>query len=185
MPPETLEVLVDFFKALADASRLQIIGLLAQQERTVEEIATMLELRAPTVSHHLKRLKSLNLVSVRAEGTSRYYKLDEHGLRFLSKEVLQTEAIVSAGGADKVGSFERKVLKAFIKDGKLVQIPSQHKKRAVILNHILELFEWDRRYPEAELNAIIAELHPDTATLRRELIGARLMERERNVYWRV
>ena len=44
--------LVDVFKALADSSRLKIVGLLAQQPCTVEQLAAMLGLKAPTISHH-------------------------------------------------------------------------------------------------------------------------------------
>jgi hypothetical protein len=45
-------------------------------------------------------------------------------------------------------------------------------------------FEEGRRYPEREVNQIIKRHHPDCATLRRELIGARLMQREKGTYWR-
>jgi len=48
----------------------------------------------------------------------------------------------------------------------------------------IERFETGRRYPEKEVNAIISRHHPDFATLRRELIGARLMRRESGIYWR-
>ena len=47
------EELVTFFKALSDANRLKIIGLLAQQPYSVEELAALLNLKASTVSHHL------------------------------------------------------------------------------------------------------------------------------------
>ncbi|MEZ4544419.1 MAG: metalloregulator ArsR/SmtB family transcription factor [Cyanobacteriota/Melainabacteria group bacterium] len=51
-----------FFKALSDESRLKIVGILASGDRSVEELASLLELRAPTVSHHLSRLKKTGLV---------------------------------------------------------------------------------------------------------------------------
>ncbi len=50
------EQLLTFFKALADANRLKIIGLLSQQAYSVEQLAALLNLRPPTVSHHLKLL---------------------------------------------------------------------------------------------------------------------------------
>lgn len=64
--------LVTFFKALADSSRLKIVGLLAQRPYTVEQLAAMLDLRPSTVSHHLSRLTEAGLVSARAEG---YYSV--------------------------------------------------------------------------------------------------------------
>ena len=60
--------LLAFFKAMANESRLKIVGLLAQRERSVQELAELLALKEPTVSHHLAVLKDLGLVSVRAEG---------------------------------------------------------------------------------------------------------------------
>jgi hypothetical protein len=49
----------------------------------------------------------------------------------------------------------------------------------------MTLFEADRRYPEAEVNAIIQEKHWDSATLRREMIGHRMLARDNGVYWRL
>ena len=56
-----VEELLEFFKALADANRLKIVGLLAQDEYTVEEMAEILKLRPSTVSHHLTRLSKAGL----------------------------------------------------------------------------------------------------------------------------
>jgi DNA-binding transcriptional ArsR family regulator len=50
------EELVSFFKALADANRLKIVGLLSQQPYSVEQLAAMLHLRPSTISHHLAKL---------------------------------------------------------------------------------------------------------------------------------
>ena len=59
--------LVSFYKALADANRLKIIGLLARQAYSVEELAALLELKPSTVSHHLARLTQVGLVSAHSE----------------------------------------------------------------------------------------------------------------------
>jgi len=64
-PPE---VLLQFCKAMADESRLKVIGMVSAAERTVEELASMLNLKEPTVSHHLAVLKQLDLVKLRADG---------------------------------------------------------------------------------------------------------------------
>ncbi len=65
MKNEKLQNLLRFFKALADESRLKIIGILASQECSVEELAVLLELKEPTISHHLTKLKQLELVRMR------------------------------------------------------------------------------------------------------------------------
>ena len=72
--------LVAFFKALADSNRLKIVGLLAQQPYSVEELAALLELKPPTVSHHLSKLAEVGLVSARAEGYYSVYQLEEAAL---------------------------------------------------------------------------------------------------------
>ena len=65
------------------------------------------------------------------------------------------------------------------------EIPASRKKRDVILDWLADRFEHGVRYPEPELNTIIKRHHPDSATLRRELIGGRWMAREAGVYWRL
>ena len=80
--------LVDFFKALADPSRLKIVGLLTRKPCTVEELAAMLDLRASTISHHLAFLKHIGLVSARAEGYYSVYQLEEKALQEKSKRLL-------------------------------------------------------------------------------------------------
>ena len=81
MSDEQLRLLVQFFKVMADESRLKIIGLLSTGERSVGELAELLGLQEPTVSHHLGRLRELNLVEMRAEGNTRYYWLNRRRRR--------------------------------------------------------------------------------------------------------
>lgn len=50
--------------------------LLAQGERSVDELVEALEVRQPTVSHHLAKLRALGLVKLRKEGQVHYYSLD-------------------------------------------------------------------------------------------------------------
>src|SRR5512137_2305156 len=69
--------LLELFKALADANRLKIIGLLARQPYSGEELSALLNLQPSTVSHHLSRLSSVGLVSARAEGYYNVYHLEE------------------------------------------------------------------------------------------------------------
>jgi len=76
-----LEQTVALLKGLADISRLRMLGLLSQEEHTVEELAAALTLTEPTVSHHLSRLKTLGLVTMREEGTRHRYRADGDALR--------------------------------------------------------------------------------------------------------
>src|SRR5690349_7700378 len=90
-----LERVLALFKALADASRLRLLGILASGEHSVEDLAAMLSLRAPTVSHHLMRLRQLGLISLRTDGNVHFYRLDEPALARLSRDVLSPERVAS------------------------------------------------------------------------------------------
>ncbi|HEY2791252.1 MAG TPA: DUF2087 domain-containing protein [Micromonosporaceae bacterium] len=76
------------------------------------------------------------------------------------------------------------VLRAFIRDGRLVSIPAAHGKRQIILEHIAACFEPGVRYPEAAVDAVLRAWHEDYVSLRRYLIDGDFMSREDNVYWR-
>lgn len=80
--------------------------------------------------------------------------------------------------------YDQKVLRTFLVDGRIKQIPAQRKKRQVLLRHIIGHFEKERVYREAEVNAILARFHEDVATLRREMIDTGLMVRYRGEYAR-
>jgi DNA-binding CsgD family transcriptional regulator len=178
------ETLLAFFKALADESRLRIVGLLAQGERSVQELATLLDLKEPTISHHLAILKAQGLVSVRAEGTTRWHRLDASALEGMSRRVLEPAA--AAAKPAEPETWDAKVLRGFVDgDGRLAVIPASRRKRGVVLRWLMTLFDADRRYSEAEVNAVIQQKHSDSATLRRELIGHRMLAREGGVYWRL
>ena len=81
--------------------------------------------------------------------------------------------------------FEAKVLRSFFRDGRLVSIPAQDRKKRVVLRHLLELcFPEDRAYLEKEVNQRLALLHPDVAALRRHLVDFGLMTRASGEYRR-
>ncbi|HLY32047.1 MAG TPA: metalloregulator ArsR/SmtB family transcription factor [Ktedonobacterales bacterium] len=195
-----IETLLSYLKALADQSRLRLLGVLATGPRSVEELATLLDLKAPTVSHHLARLKDLGLVGMRADRNTHVYLLDRGGLERLAKlfgtfsaptavAMLAGDTATAPDGAHDLFSevadpWERKVLRDFFVGERLKEIPAQAKKRMVVIKWLATRFEWERDYSEAEVNAILKRHHDDVAYLRRELIGARLMRREQGHYWR-
>jgi len=185
MSENEIQTLLAFFKALSDASRLKIVGVLAEREATVGELAALLALKEPTVSHHLSRLKSLGLVAARAEGNSRIYRLCPEELERMSKAVLSPASLQMAASQVDEGAWERKVMRSFLEGERLVSIPASRKKREVILRWLVEKFEPGERLNELEVNERIKRHHPDCATLRRELVGANLMRREKGIYWRV
>jgi predicted transcriptional regulator len=179
------EELVTFFKALADASRLKIVGLLAQKPYSVEELAAILDLKPSTISHHLARLAEAGLVSAKAEGYYSVYQLDQEALRKTTRSIFSTEQMSAATENMDLDAYDRKVLADFtLPDGRLKEIPAQRKKLDVVLRRLAEEFEAGRRYSEKEVNEKLSHFHEDTATLRRELVGGGLMQRQSGEYWR-
>lgn len=181
------EELVTFFKALSDASRLKIIGLLAQQPYSVEELAALLDLKASTVSHHLAKLSQVGLVSAKAESYYNVYQLDEKALETKSRSIFSQENLAASVADVDADAYDNKVIKDYVrKDGSLKTIPAQRKKLEAILRYVVKAFEVNKRYDEKKVNEILSGYHEDTATLRRELVGYGLMKREGGGgdYWR-
>jgi predicted transcriptional regulator len=179
--------LVTFFKALADANRLKIVGLLAQQPYSVEELAALLDLKPSTVSHHLAKLAQVGLVSAKTQSYYNVYQLDEKALESKSKSLFSHENLAASVADVDADAYDNKVLKDYTrKDGSLKTIPAQRKKLDAVLRHVVQAFELNKKYNEKKVNEILGKYHEDTATLRRELVGAKLMKREGGggEYWR-
>jgi predicted transcriptional regulator len=179
--------ILDFAKALADATRLKIVGLLAQQPYSVEELAALLDLKASTVSHHLAKLAQAGLVSAKTESYYNVYQLDEKALENKSKTLFSQENLTASVADVDADAYDNKVIKDYVKkDGSLKTIPAQQKKLEAILRYIVKSFKVDKRYTEKQVNEILSQFHEDTASLRRELIGYKLMKREGGggEYWR-
>ena len=175
--------IVPIFKALADETRIQIMALLSVRELSVEELASAVELTAPTVSHHLARLREVRLVEARHEQYYTVYRFSKQPLFDALRAVADGPA--KGAVAEDLARYDRKVIGDYLVDGKLKTIPAQRKKREVILRLLAERFETGRSYPEKDVNLIIAEYHDDFATLRRELISYKLLERQNGIYTRV
>jgi biotin operon repressor len=182
------EEAVAFFKALADATRLKIVGLLAQQPYSVEELAALLNLKASTVSHHLAKLAQVGLVSAKTESYYNVYQLDEKALQSKSQNLFSQENLAASVVDVDADAYDNKVIGDYTrKDGSLKTIPAQRKKLEAILRYVVKAFEPGKRYSEKQVNEMLGKYHEDTATLRRELVGYKLMNREGGVgeYWRV
>ena len=178
--------LLAFFKALSDANRLKIVGLLAVRAQTVEQLAAALNLSSSAISHHLSRLCESDLVTEKVEGHSSIYTLQTERLEEMSKRLLKTENRDRSAEDVDLEAFDRKVLRDFLTpDGQLKSFPAQEKKLLVILRHIIKTFEPNRRYLEKEVNEIIKRYHADSASIRRHFVDYKFMARENGEYWRI
>lgn len=182
MPDISAELTLQFFKALADESRLRIVALLTDRERSVQEIAQRMKLREPTISHHLSILKELDLVTSRADGTTRWYRLNDDVLRKFKSAVFKPDNLARLAAPRPPMDAEAKVLSHYLDGERLTKIPDTRRKRWVILKWLAAKFEPGVEYSEAEVNTIIKRHHEDCAFLRREMIGDRMLARAGGVY---
>lgn len=171
------------FKCLSDKSRLRILNNLLKEAMYVELLAERLDLSPSTVSFHLKKLESCGLVKSSKE---QYYVIYTVNRELLSGTLLSLVETEEPDSEEELRQqeYRDKILKNFIKNGKLVQIPVQRKKRRVILEEMLKQFEHNREYKEREVNIIIADFHDDFCTLRREMIMEKMFTRDKGVYQR-
>ncbi len=71
----------DAFNAVAEPRRRQILDVLADGERPVNDLVALLGLAQPQVSKHLRVLREVGLVDVREEGRQRMYRLNGQPLK--------------------------------------------------------------------------------------------------------
>jgi DNA-binding transcriptional ArsR family regulator len=182
--------LLTALKALSDASRLRIVGLLAEGKKmSVEDLAAALSLTPGTVVHHLKRLREANLVESQARPPYMDYSLRIGRLGQIGQE-LHRLAREQAGETtepmqrpDWATADEGRTLRAFFDGDRLLSIPAQHSKRLTVLRQLAEtVFERKRKYPEKEVNQLLAVRYPDSASLRRYLVDEGFMTRKNSVY---
>jgi predicted transcriptional regulator len=181
------DALLAFFKALADANRLKIVGFLAQRPYAVGELAEVLGLSISTTSNHLSCLAHVGLVSARAKGHYSIYSLETRVLQDMARRLLQTDNLPKLSHPQDTPAYELKVLDTFTDaEGRITAFPAQGKKFLVLLRYVLHAFESGVHYTEKQVNEILLRFNEDTALLRRGMIEYHLMEREGGGadYWR-
>lgn len=177
-----LNRLVEFHKTLGDPTRLRILSLLSSGPLHGQAIAGKLGLTAPTITHHLRKLRDINVVYERRDKNTIYFYLNHSVVKQHSESILQ---LIEGKEIDmKEPSEERQKVIAnfFTKDGRLKTIPSQRKKKLFVFEHLLKGLEKGKKYKEKEINDYILQFHDDYATIRREFIINHYMYRENGIY---
>ena len=93
--PGEQDLLAKYFRALGDPTRLRVLELIADGERSVGDLVTALELSQPKVSNHLACLRWCGFVTTRREHRTIYYRLADDRLRqivMLARELLSQNA---------------------------------------------------------------------------------------------
>lgn len=168
-------------KLLADETRLEILGILLKEDSYVEKIACELSLTPATICYHLKKMESLGVVNCSRSQFYIIYSLNREIFdKPLYELIKKDEEIVNTEE-----KYKKEVISNFFKYGRLTHIPTQRKKREIVLAEILEQFDLGREYSEKEVNEIIMRYHEDFCTIRREMIAFGMMTRDHEIYKRV
>jgi hypothetical protein len=179
---DTNPEMLDYVKAMSNPERLRIIGLLSQESATRAEIAVRLKLSAKDSLNHLAFLEHVGAV-IQTDGV---FTLNHDKLALLAREKL-AELRHSYTLPEDLDEKSKKTLKACLNsDGSIRQIPAAPQLQ-VILNYLIQFFEFDTNYTEKEVNTILKRFNEDTAGLRRDLVDAKMLARisDGSRYWRV
>ncbi|MDP4086447.1 MAG: metalloregulator ArsR/SmtB family transcription factor [Bacillota bacterium] len=179
-----LNKVVEFHKALGDLTRIRIIALLQQGPLHGQAIAGKLGLKAPTITHHIAKLRDVGLIKERRDKNTIYFSLNTKILEMSAKAILAVGIGGNSNMEMSITEEERTAIikNFFTKDGKLKTFPAQRKKKLVVLAHMIQSLEFGKVYPEKEINEFLKQFYDDYATLRRELIMCQFMYRENNEY---
>lgn len=173
--------LLDFFKALSDPVRLRLAGHLIAGPATLSALAAAAGISASDCSRHVERLTGLGLVRRENEGGRVQYRLDEAWLRECSSALLDSPRSRARAGATDERS---RVLAAFVRDGRLLAIPTGDQRKLFVLDLIARRFDAGRTYMEREVSEILKEFYAyDFVTLRRLLVDFQFLNRAEGVYW--
>jgi len=175
--------MLQFVKALSHADRLRVLGVLAREVASMQEISEALGMPVREVFEHLTALAQGGVVVEQDER----WQIDSKNVEALTRRQFEGQVRESYQPAPDLGEKSRKVLAAYLNpDGTIKQLPFQPSKLQVILDYILEAFTPGVIYTEKEVNMVIRRFHLDTAGLRRDLIDRGMLERKSDgsQYWR-
>jgi hypothetical protein len=163
---------------LAEHDRLVVFAAVVLGSSSPATVAARTGLSARDTQRALRRLEQGGLI-----GTVDGWLVAREAA---FKEAVREYAVRGPEAADDLDPDRAKaaVLRVFVRDGRLTQIPATRAKRRIILEHLVASFEPGVKYPEREVDAVLRAWHPDHASLRRFLVDEGLMSREKGVYWR-
>lgn len=176
---------IALFKCLSDKSRLQILKSLAMEDMYVERLAERLGISASTVSFHLKKLTDAGAVTSYKSQYYTMYSLKKDIFETSILDILQARSDEADLQAQRDQKYRQQVIDTFFEYGKLKAIPAQRKKERIVLEIIVQAFEYDRKYTEREVNIIIADFYDDFCAIRRDMISEKLLARDSGLYWRL
>lgn len=163
--------------ALADPQRRTIFAAVQLGADTFDRVAERTGLAHPAVAKGLGRLVEMGVVV--ADGGVLAVPVDVFG-----DAARAARAKPPTDEHADLPDDARKVMNAFVADGRLLSIPTSHTKRLVVLDWLSQGFEPGRRYSEPMVNLLLGQRHADTAALRRHLVDEGFLDRDAGEYWR-
>jgi hypothetical protein len=162
---------------LADAHRRRVFAAIELGALHVDEVLAATGLSSTQVAKALGKLVETGLVVSNADGLAIAGDSFQQAARQANARPVSTEF-------DDAPDDARKVLRAFVVDGRLQSIPVAEGKKLVILDWLAQDFEPGTTYTEKMVNLILGKRHADTAALRRYLVDFGFLDRAEGQYWR-
>lgn len=178
---------MSFLKLIADKTRLNIIGLLAEQPRSGDELAALLEVNPSTISQHISRMKKIGLIQVRAEQYYNIYEVDFERVGTFVGELTAVNLANRVLDSDSINfkAYKEQILKKWLHEGSLQGVPSQIQHRPVLINWLLDKFEQDKKYGHEQVRDVMAAYCAPKfqATWRRLLLKEGFLCRSKGGQW--
>jgi hypothetical protein len=174
-----------FISATLDSERLKLISHLSQESYSILDLAEKMDEDPKFLLRHLDILEQANLVVVSATDGVKLYRFNTKSIESIARQQFKKHR--QDKSFTNLSDDQMKLVSSYIQaDGSLKMIPSQTKKIKIILDYLVNAFEFDVSYSEKEINEILKSYNPDTSMLRRYLVDYKYLQRERDGsrYWR-
>jgi hypothetical protein len=158
---------------LADDNRLRVAAAAILEPASTERIAELSGVPHRKVVEALTRLEAGGLV----RRTGQTWEFATATLTAIARDA---RPAIDHGDETPAEA----VLRAFMTEGRLTQIPATRTKRLIVLDRLASEFEPGRRYDEREVNDTLRVWHDDVAALRRYLVDEGFLSRDHGAYWR-
>ena len=162
---------------LADAHRRRVVAAIELGARHLDDVIASTGLTATQVGKALGRLVESGLVTQSDVGLALATDVFQQAARRANQRPPSDEF-------DDVPEEARKVLRAFVVNGRLQSIPVAAGKRMMLLDWLAQEFEPGQKYSEQMVNLMLGRRYADTAALRRHLVDHGFLDRADGQYWR-
>jgi len=171
-------------EALADRTRLKILKALLPRALCGEELSQRLGLSASTISFHVRKLEQGGLVKKAREQYYSMLSVEPSALDLTIRCLIEARDPGEAREQQALDRFHAQVFRTYFQGGKLKNLPTQLKKRAIVLERISRGFQPGVTYTEPEVNELIRPIFEDHCLIRRMLVDEGFLDRKDGRYWR-